>query len=54
MHKALHPRDDIDYMCQEKKEEKDSSVFDVSIQRLEDCIKKRGGHTDYSDQKQYR
>ena len=23
MHKALHPRDNVDYICQEKEEEKD-------------------------------
>ena len=27
MHKALHTRDDIDYMCQEKKEEEDSPAL---------------------------
>ena len=37
-----HLRDDIDYMYQEKKEEEDSPALKiVSIQRLEDNIKKR-------------
>ena len=27
MHKALHPKYDIDCMCQEKKEEKDSPAL---------------------------
>ena len=42
--KALHPRDDIAHcMCQEKKEEKLSSIedsIDASIRELEECIKK--------------
>ena len=27
IHKALYPRDDIDYICKEKKEEEDSPDF---------------------------
>ena len=31
MHKAFHPRDDIDYMCQEKKEKVDLPTFQISM-----------------------
>ena len=37
MHKALHPRDDIDYMCQENKEEDSKNVL---IGGLKDYIEK--------------
>ena len=42
IHKALHPRDDIDRLyVSRKKEEKDiEDCVDVSIQRLKDYIKK--------------
>ena len=37
MHKALHPRDDVGYMCQEKEEEEDALAFKiVSIYRFDD------------------
>ena len=48
MHKALHPRDDVDRLYVPRKEggrgltSIEDSV-DVSIQRLEDYIQKRGG-----------
>ena len=29
-HKALHPRDDIDFMSQEKKEDEDSPAFKIA------------------------
>ena len=48
MHKALHPRDDVDRLYASRKERrrglasiKDS--VDAAIQRLEDCIEKHGG-----------
>ena len=31
IHKALHPSDDIDYMCQEKKEEVDSPALKIAL-----------------------
>ena len=31
MHKALHPRDDVERLCQEKKEEKDSLAFKIAL-----------------------
>ena len=49
MHKALHPRDNVDrlHMYQERKEEEDIPVLkygvDASIQRLEDYIEKHDG-----------
>ena len=53
MHKVLHSRDDVDYMCQEKKEEEDFPSFknsvDASIQRLEVYINKTRRKTNYSD-----
>ena len=48
MHKALHPRDDVDRLYVSRKEEGreiasiEDSV-DASIQQLEDYIEKRGG-----------
>ena len=30
MHKALCPRDDIDYMCQEKKKEEESLALKIA------------------------
>ena len=48
MHKALHPRDDVDKLYVSRKEGGrglaiiEDSVDD-SIQRLEDCIEKHGG-----------
>ena len=30
MHKGLHPRDDNDYMCQEKKEEEDLTALKIA------------------------
>ena len=30
MHKALHLRDGIDYMCQEKKEEEDTPALNIA------------------------
>ena len=56
MHKALRPRDDVNRLCQEGKEEEESSIqysIDASIQWLEDYIKKVRWKSDYSDQKQY-
>ena len=44
MHRTLQPRDDIDCMCQEKKEEEDSPAFvdcaDAPIQEFEQFVKK--------------
>ena len=41
MNKALHPRDVIDYMCQEKKEEEDSLAIKIALMhRYKDFIKK--------------
>ena len=41
MHEASHPRDDVDSMCLEKKDEENLPAFKiVSIHRLEDYIKK--------------
>ena len=58
MHKALHPRDDVDRLYVSRKEGrrgltsiKDS--VDASIQRLEDYIEKHETRTDYSHQKWY-
>ena len=31
MHKALHPRDHVDYSCQEKKEEEDSPLLKITL-----------------------
>ena len=48
MHKALHPRDDVDRLYVSRKEggrgiaSMEDSV-DVSIQQLEDCIQKHDG-----------
>ena len=30
MYKVLHPRDDIDYMCQEKKQEEDTPALKIA------------------------
>ena len=30
MHKTFHPKDDIDYLCQEKKGEEDSSALKIA------------------------
>ena len=48
MHKALHPRDDIDRLCVSRKGggrglANIENNVDASIQRLEDFIEKRGG-----------
>ena len=48
MHKALHPRNDVDRLYVSRKEEKEDLPalkigVDASIQRLEDNIEKRGG-----------
>ena len=46
MHKALHPRDDVDRLYISRKEEGRASIedsVDASIQRLEDCIQKHDG-----------
>ena len=57
MHKALHPKDDVDRLYVSRKEGRrglasiDDSV-DASIQRLEDYIEIRT-RTDYSHQKRY-
>ena len=44
MHKDLHPRDDIDFKCQEKKERREfariEGSINKSIRRLEDYIQK--------------
>ena len=40
MHKALHPRDDMNRLCQEKNKEEDSLALKISIIGLEDYIKK--------------
>ena len=58
MHKALHPRDDVDRLYVLRKEggrglaSIEDSV-DTSIQRLEDYIEKTRKRTDYGHQKQY-
>ena len=58
MHKALHPRDDIDRLYMSSKEgEREllgiQNSIDTSIQRLKDYIKQAKRKTGYSDQKQY-
>ena len=56
MHKALHPRDDVDRLYEWKKEEEESAALKTaSMHRYKNSkttlkIQK----TDYSDQKQYR
>ena len=58
MHKALHPRDDVDRLYVSRKEGGrglatiEDSV-DILIRRLEDYIRKTRTRTDYSHQKQY-
>ena len=59
LHKALHPRDDVERLYVSRKEggrglaSIEDSV-DASIQRLEDYIKRTQMMTDNSHQKQYR
>ena len=59
MHKALHPRDDVDRLYVSKKRERKRTFasiedsVDASIQRLEDYIQKTLTSTDYSHQKRY-
>ena len=56
MHKALHPRDETDYMCEERKEKEDTSIednVDSSIPGLDDYKNKSLRKTNYSDQKQH-
>ena len=58
MHKSLHPRDDTDRLYVSRKEggrglASIEDCVDVSIERLEDNIKKSWRKTDYCDQKQY-
>ena len=59
LHKALHPRDDVDRLYVSRKEggrglaSIEDSV-DASIQRLEDYIEKKRRRTDNGQQKQYR
>ena len=58
MHKALHPRDDVDrpYVSREDGGRELASIedsVDTSIQRLEDYIEKTQTRTNYSHQKQY-
>ena len=55
MHKALHPRDDVDRLCVSRKKggrglASIEDSIDGSIQRLEDYIRRR---THYSHQKRY-
>ena len=45
MHKALHPRDDVDRLFVSRKEGGTGFIsIDTSIQRLEDYIEKYGGN----------
>ena len=44
MHKALHPRDDVDYMLQEKKEEGDFPALKTALtHRYNDYLQKHDG-----------
>ena len=44
MHKALHPKDDVDRLYVSRKEGgRGLASTDASLQRLEDYIQKRGG-----------
>ena len=58
MHKALHPRDNVNRLYVSRKEKErgltntENSV-DASIQQLKDYIEKTRRRTDYSYQKQY-
>ena len=59
MHKALHPRDDVDRLYVYRKEggrglASIEDTVDSSIQRLEDYIGKTRTRTNYNHQKQYR
>ena len=59
MHKALHPRDDVDRLYVSRKEggrglSSIEDSVDASIQRLEDYIEKTRTRTNYSHQKRYR
>ena len=58
MHKALHPRDDVDRLFVSRKEggrglTSIEDCVDASIQRLEDYIEKTRTKTDYNHQKRY-
>ena len=58
MHKALHPRDDVDRLYVPSKEggRRLASIedsVDTSIQRLQDYIEKTRRRTDHGLQKQY-
>ena len=54
MHKALHPKDNVNRLCQKKKEEEDLPSLKTALtQRFEDDIKKAWRKTDYSHQKYY-
>ena len=55
MNKALHSRDNIDYMCQEKKEKEDTPALKIaSMHRLDDSKKnvKKNNCTDIWSDKQ--
>ena len=58
MHKALHPRDNVERLYVSRKEERrgianiEDSV-DALIQRLEDYIEKKRRRADYSHRKRY-
>ena len=58
MHNALYTRNDVDRLTGPRKGGRGLTSIedsgDTSIQRIEDYIEKRGGKTDFSDQKQYR
>ena len=59
MHKAFHPRDDVDRLYVSRKEggrgiASIEDTVDASIQRLEDYIKKTRTRTNYNHQKRYR
>ena len=58
MHKALHPRDDVDKLYASRKEggrvlASIQDSIDASIRRLEEYIEKVQRKSDYCDQKQY-
>ena len=56
MHKALHPRDDVDRLYVSSKEgRRGLASVDASIQRFEDYIEKheKNKQTDYNHQKRY-
>ena len=57
MHKALHRRDDVDRLYVTRREGGRGLAgieerVDISMQRFEDYIQKRGGRFDYNHQKQ--